>query len=128
MVPETCSVTNGTFLSFWTVFSPFTLLWTKKIKILKQWKKHLKILSFYKYHKWQSYNVWTLRYRVQQTVFLSFWTVFCLFTPLTTQKIKTLKKWKKHLEDIIILHICTINDNQNKKKHLEILSFYTCVP
>ena len=39
--------------------------------------------------------------------FLSFWTVFCPFTPLTTQKIKILKKWKKHLE---------------------ILSFYTSVP
>ena len=36
------------FLSFWTVFCPFTPLWTKKIKILKNWKKHLKILSFYK--------------------------------------------------------------------------------
>ena len=28
--------------------------------------------------------------------FLWFWTIFCLFTPLTTQKIKTLKKWEKH--------------------------------
>ena len=30
--------------------------------------------------------------------FLSFWTTFCPFTLLTTQKIKILKKWKKHLE------------------------------
>ena len=27
--------------------------------------------------------------------FLSFWAIFCPFTPLTTQKIKILKKWKK---------------------------------
>ena len=39
--------------------------------------------------------------------FLSFWTIFCTFTPLITQKVKTLKKLKKHLE---------------------ILSLYTCVP
>ena len=33
----------------------------KKSKFSKEWKTHLKILSFYK-HKWQSYNVWFLRY------------------------------------------------------------------
>ena len=32
------------FLSFWTVFWPFT---TRKIKILKNWKKRLEIPSFY---------------------------------------------------------------------------------
>ena len=30
--------------------------------------------------------------------FLSFWTIFCPFTPLTTQKIKIKKKWKMYLE------------------------------
>ena len=40
-------------------------------------------------------------------IFLSSWTIFCLFTPLATQKIKISKKWKKSLE---------------------ISSFYTCVP
>ena len=30
--------------------------------------------------------------------FLSFWTIFCTFTPLTTKKFKILKNWKKHLE------------------------------
>ena len=39
--------------------------------------------------------------------YFSFWAVFCPFTPLTTKKIKILKKWKKHLE---------------------ISSFYRCVP
>ena len=43
--------------------------------------------------------------------FVSFWSIFCPLTPspppLTTQKIKILKKWKKHLK---------------------ISSFYTCVP
>ena len=39
--------------------------------------------------------------------FLWFWDIFYPFTPLTTKKIKILKKYKKHLK---------------------ILSFYTCLP
>ena len=42
---------------------------------------------------------------------LSFWTIFCTFTPLTTQKIRILKKMKKPPKDIITLHMRTINDN-----------------
>ena len=52
------------------------------------------------------YGSWNIRCNRQN--FLLFWAIFfCPFTPLTTQKIKTLKNWKKYLE---------------------ILSFYTCVP
>ena len=36
--------------------------------------------------------------------FLSFWAIFCCFTPLTNWKITILKKFKKHLE---ILSFCT---------------------
>ena len=40
------------------------------------------------------------------------WTSFSSFTPLTTQKIKMLKNWKKKTPGgIVILHKCTINDN-----------------
>ena len=35
------------FLTYWTIFCPFTPLKTWKIKILKKWKTHLKISSFY---------------------------------------------------------------------------------
>ena len=49
----------------------------------------------------QDHDVWFLRYKVQRTVFLSFWAIFCPLTLLTTQKIKI---------------------------YMEILSFYTCVP
>ena len=41
---------------------------------------------------------------------LSFWAIFCPFSHPATQKIKILK-FKKTSRDIIILHICTINDN-----------------
>ena len=51
------------------------------------------------------YGFWDIEHHRPNA--LSFWTIFLPFTPLTTQKIKILKKWKKPLE---------------------ILSFYTCVP
>ena len=44
------------------------------------------------------YGSWNIKWNGQ--IFLSFWTIFCLFTPLITQKIKILKNW-----DIIILHV-----------------------
>ena len=47
------------------------------------------------YQKSQSYDVWFLRYWVRQHN-LSFWAIFCLFTPLMTTKIKILKKWKQN--------------------------------
>ena len=45
--------------------------------------------------------------------FLSFWTIFCPLTLLTTQKIRILKKLKKKKMpgDIIILHLCTTDYN-----------------
>ena len=59
----------------------------------------------------KSYNVWFLRYGLQQ-FFLSFWTIFCLFTPLTTQKIKILKKWKKKSLEISSFYTSVINDHE----------------
>ena len=44
--------------------------------------------------------------------YFSFWAIFSLFTHLTAQKIKILKKWKKTPGDIIILHMCTKNYDQ----------------
>ena len=67
------------------------------------------IINLHVYPKSQLYDVWFLRYRDRQN-FLSFWAIFCPLSPLTTQKVKILKL-KKTPGDIIILHICTINDN-----------------
>ena len=55
------------------------------------------------------YGSWNMTQNGQN--FLSFWIIFCPCNPLTTQKIKILKKWKKMPGDIIILQMCTINDN-----------------
>ena len=40
--------------------------------------------------------------------FLSFYAIFCSFTPLLTLKVKIWKKCKKNPGDIILLHMCTI--------------------
>ena len=57
----------------------------------------------------QIYGSWDIKCNRQNV--LSFWAIFCPFTPLVTQKIKISKKWKKKPGDINILHMCTINDN-----------------
>ena len=79
--------------------------------ILKFWKNETNSWRYHNftnvYHKWQSYDVWFLRYWVQQTEFFVILDHFCPFTPLTIRKIKILKKWKKLLD--IILHM--LNDS-----------------
>ena len=76
----------------------------------KNGKKHLKILSFYK-HKWQSYDVWFLRYGVQWTEFFVILDSLLPFYPPYNLKNHNLKQLKKTPRDIIILLMCTINDN-----------------
>ena len=116
------------------------------------------------HHKWQSYDVRFLRYEVWQAEFFVILDCFLPFYHPNNSKNQNFEKLKKTPEGIIILHMCTINDNQmmygswnighNRifflvilehflpiyplktwkikilkkwKKHLEILSFYTCV-
>ena len=55
------------------------------------------------------YGSWDMEHEKQ--FFWSFWTIFCLFTPLTTQISKFWTSPKKTPRDIIILYICTITDN-----------------
>ena len=63
---------SGLFFALLTLYGP------RESKFSKKWKKHLKILSFYK-HKWQSYDVWFLRYGVQWT---EFFVILDHFLPL----------------------------------------------
>ena len=88
------------FLSFWNIYCPFTPLTIQKIKILEKMKKNpadiiiLHMLPINDNHV--IYGSWDIEHHGQN--FLSFWTIFCPFTSLTTQKIKIFKKWKKLLE------------------------------
>ena len=63
--------------------------------------------------------------------FFSFWTVFFPFNPLRAQKIKILKNWKRHME-ILSFYTCIINDNHMiycswdmEHDRQNILSFWT---
>ena len=47
-----------------------------------------------------------MTYGSTERIILSFWPIFCPFTPLTAQKLKILKM-KKNPGDVIILHKCT---------------------
>ena len=102
-------------LSVWTIFCfppppPQTYLTTRKIKTLTKWKKCLVTLSFILSlilsctinGNHMMYGSWEMEHDRQ--IFLSFWTIFCPFTLLTTQKIEILKKWKKSLEIYYFTH------------------------
>ena len=158
MVPEIWSATDIIFCHFGLFFALFPPYGPEKSKLKKKkWKKYLTILSFYK-DKRQSYDVWLLRYRdgMQWTECFVILDHLLPFNPLTTQKIKILKKWKKTSADIIILHMYTKNYDQimygswdmvcdrcnyfsfwatfcsftplTSQKLLQISSFYICVP
>ena len=106
MIPEKFGATEQIFYHFGPFFALSPLWRPRKSKFWKIEKNTWRYYHFtYVHHKWLSYDVWFLKYGVWQ-IFLSFWIVFCTFTPYQLQKIKILEKWKKHLE---------------------ILSFYTCV-
>ena len=81
-------------LSIWAIFAICPLT-TQKIKILKKWKKHPEISLFYTWVptimiiKCMLPEIWS----VTDRFFLSFWLIFCPFTP--ARKIKISKKWKK---------------------------------
>ena len=68
---------------------------------MKKIPRDIILLYIYVYHKWRSYNIWFLKYKVQQTGIFLILGHFCPFSTLTTQKIKN---WKKHLQ---VLSFCT---------------------
>ena len=86
---------NKGFLSFWAIFCPLTLpkFWKNEEK---KNPKGIIILHLCTPNDNHMMYGWDMDHDRQ--TFLSFWTIFCPFTILTTWKIKFLKKWKKHLE------------------------------
>ena len=87
-VPEIRSETYRTFCHFGPLFALLPFDGPKKSKFWKNEKNTWRYYHFTNvYHKWQSYDVWFLRYGVQQTELLVFWTIFSPFTPLTRRKI-----------------------------------------
>ena len=68
------------------------------------------ILHIHVHHKWRSYDISLLKYNMRQTEVFNILGHFLSFQPLATWKIK-ISTLKKIPGDIIILLICTINDN-----------------
>ena len=95
----------GHYGSFFALLHPSLKM--QKIRILKK-KIAGDIIILHmctKSHNHMRYGSWYTKWDRQKI--LSFWIIFYTFTPLTTRKIKILKKWKENLE---------------------MSSFYTCVP
>ena len=83
------------FLSFWAIFCPFTPLTTWKIKILKKRKNNCRYHHFTQMHQkswsYATYCSWDVE-RDGYSLRFSFWTIFCLLTPVTAWKTKFKKK------------------------------------
>ena len=97
------------YLSFWTIFCPLTPLTTPKTKFWKTekntWRYHFTQVC----HKWQSYDVWFLRYQAWQTEFFCHFGLLFALLPPNNPKSQNFEKLKKIPGDITILHKCTKN-------------------
>ena len=82
-----------------------------KIQILKKWNKMLEIPSFYTCVPKTTIISGTVpEIQSERDRIFCHFAIFCPFTPLMTKKLKIWKN-EKTLGDIIILHMCNINDN-----------------
>ena len=85
------------YFSFWTVFCPFTPQQPEKWKFQNNeknaWRWHL-LHKCTKSYDHMVYCSWDMEH--DRCNYFSFWDIFCPFTPLTAQKIKISKKWKKN--------------------------------
>ena len=92
----------------------FTLLSPYEPRKSKFWKNEKNTWWYHftnVYHKWQSYDVWFPRYRVQETEFFCHFGLFFAHLPTNNPKNQNFEKMKKPPEDIIILQRCNINGN-----------------
>ena len=126
-VPEMWSEIGRIFCHFGPFFCPSSPLTTQKIKILKlKKKKHLEIWTQKIPMDTENQNFGKMNNTPEDIIILQMhtindshmmygsWDMKCTrqnfwVTPLTTQKIKILKKLEKKQGDIIILHKCTRN-------------------
>ena len=110
-VPEIWSMTD---IIFCHSALSFALLPPYKPRKSKFWKNENNTWRYHftnVHHKWQSYDVWFLRYRVRVTEFFVILDGFLLFYPPLDLKIQNFEKMKKPPQDIIILQMCNINDS-----------------
>ena len=110
MVPQIWSAMDKIFCHFGLFFAllppnnPKNQNFEKNEKISQEFYHFIHV-----YHKWQSYDVWFLRYWLQQTEFFIILDQFLPFYYPKNPKSQNFKKLKKTTGDIIILHKCTKN-------------------
>ena len=106
IVPEIRSMTDRIFCHFGTFFAFYPPNNPKYQNFEKTKKKSGDIIILHRCtinDNHMMYGSWDMKH--DRLIFLSFWTIFCPFNPLTTWNIKILKKLKKHLE-ILSFYIC----------------------
>ena len=112
MVPEIWTTTDKIFCHSGPFFALLPPYGPRKSKFCKNEHHNWRYYHFTNaYYKWQPHDVWFLRYEVQQTEFFVVLDCFLPFYPTNNLKNKNFEKLKKTPGDIIILHVCTINDN-----------------
>ena len=97
-----------TFLLFWIVFLPFYVPNNLKNQNFEKYEKTTYHFT-HVYHKWQSCNVWFLRYQERWTEFFLILDCCLHFYP-PNLKNQNFEKLKKKPGDII-LHMCITNYN-----------------
>ena len=112
MLPETWNVTD--IIAILSLFFPFLHHWCQKLKFEKNVKKkpYQDIIILHKCtinDNHMMYGSWDME--CDRHNFFSFWTIFCPFTPPKNLENHNFEKTKKTPGDIIILHMCTINEN-----------------
>ena len=103
MVHDRCNC----YFSFWFIFCLLCPNSPKNQNFDKMKKAHGDIIILHmctKNYDQVMYGSWDM-VRDRCNCYFWFWAIFCLFTPLTAQKIKILKKWKKCME-ISSFYIC----------------------
>ena len=85
---------------FWAIFCPFISLTVQKITIKKKMKETPgDVIILQQCSKNHDHMLYCSRDMARDRCnYFLFWAIFCPFTPLTAQKIKILKKCRKHLE------------------------------
>ena len=112
MVPE---IWNATGIIFCHSRLFFALLHPYRPRKSKFWKNEKFTRRYYHftnvYQKWQSYDVWFLRYGEQWTEFFVILDHFLPFYSSNNSKNQNFEKMKKPLGDLITLNMCIIYDN-----------------
>ena len=112
MVPEIWSMTDRIFCYCGPLFALLPPYQPKNQNFKKLKKRPTDIIILHVYHVWQSQDVWLLRYKAWQTGFFVILDHFLpSLPPSNNPKNQNFEKMKNEPGDIIILHMCTINDN-----------------